>query len=270
MLDLVHFAEKGLANDEPYVRRSHHPSSAAALIGGKFEGRCRRQQFYSWMRFAPSDPATAVGRYKMSMGRPIQRWFLDLCARGGLKLLTPPDGDEWKDRNIQLPGCKETLSAAYDNVGQAADGRLCGIECKSTGQYGLKMIRKEGPKIDHLMQCLAYMKVTGIDNWMLVYIEREPSRGAEDVADMAAQYWITISGGRLDVYEKSTAKLVHQWRSADAIWEAMAQSYAAVEAAVAAGRAPPRDYSATWVGDRIKPDSDWPCRFCDYRRKCWL
>ena len=268
-MNLAKYAEAGLLKSEPYVKRSHHPSSAGGRLRGKYVGKCRRAQWYQWKNIPPSDPPSSVARYKMDMGRPIQQWFLGLCAKGGLKLLSDGGGTEWKDKSVPIPGCLEAMSASYDDIAQDPEGNLVGIEIKSTGQYGLKMIREGGPKEDHIMQICAYMRATSINHWMLVYVEREPGRECASVSDMTEQFDIyqTDLGFSIARADGSLSRTYGK----DEVWDSVVNGWKSVEAAFRGQRMPGRDYALAFTknGTISRACSDWQCQYCDFKSICW-
>ena len=233
---------------------SHYPSGLCAVNKkGDFIGKCRRALFYEMSGFVRTDPIDPVALFKMDMGVMIHEKLGDILNLAGY------EGEDeipikWQDRALSLP-----FSGRMDKV-VTEDGRMIGIDWKSTYGRGVDFIKKDGPKEDAILQCLVYLtnpKVK-IDEIVLSYIARDSgyiysfSLFLDEKKKLHVK-WLNSSG-----------EAIYDWTMTD-VRRALKQ----VEESVATNKAPDRDYKAIMKDGEITSKSDWRCRYCSYAGMCW-
>ena len=235
-------------------REAHWASDAAA---------CKRQLFYKWTGAAITNPTTAGGIWKMRMGDGIHSMVHEFLTKSGLQVM-----DEISLRlGPEITGLKRPLSGRIDNVfEEPGTNDLAEIEVKSGYGAGIRAIKAGGPKREHLIQALVYLKWGGLARCHLVYVARDDGYRCEFIMeyDSINDVLYLHDGGR-------------KWAS-DLTYAEIHARLAAVEDAVESGKLPERDfwqaikngeYRDDFQKDKVKYRSNWQCSYCGFRDACW-
>lgn len=245
--------------DYPY---HHNPSSASfKRPSGEVVGKCLRQLFYRATKEPETNPGEVTGMLQAGFGDAIHYWLLNkLGTSGKIRLMKESGG------KFIIDELTKEISYRVDGLVTVGD-EMGGLELKTTQGRAITGkgwgIKDNGPKEDHLLQVICYMKAQPSLKWFaLVYIGRDTA--------YRIQYNITRNGDEFYVNGKlvrdlNFAGVVSRWRE--------------LEQYIKDNKVPPRDFKV-WLKDdgsiqetkTIKGDfykSDFQCLYCPYSAKCW-
>jgi hypothetical protein len=167
----------------------------------------------------------------------------------------------------EITGLKRPLSGRIDNVFEDPEtDELVEIEIKSGYGAGIRAIKSGGPKLEHLVQALVYLKWGNLKRCHLIYVARDDGYRCEFVMeyDSAHDVLYLHDGDR-------------KWAS-DLTYAEIHARLAEVETAVESGKMPERDfwqaikngeYRDDFQKDKVKYRSNWQCSYCGFRDLCW-
>ena len=231
-----------------YPEFCHHPSQSSALVDGKLHGKCLRASFYQWTKVPKSNPIDAGGIWKQNIGDMIHERIQGIFLSG------PFEGIEKEKRvDIKNPALEYPIIGSIDLYSEKLK---MGLEIKTT--YGAGMtspfgIKALGPKMEHRLQAICYMAMTGINQWFYIYFARD------------------------NAYR---CQLAEEWNEkCQELWKGIIERWKALEAFLKINELPPRDYKVilnekgemqdTAQRGKEKFRSDWQCSYCDWKAHCW-
>lgn len=239
---------------------SHYPSGVCAIVNNKHIGQCKRQLWYSMKNIEKSDPIDAYSLLKIDMGNMIHD-KLDIIIGKALKRMDDIkkiDGEEievkWKEDDMELP-----FSGRIDYGFISKDERVA-IEWKSTYGSGITRIKNEGISIDRLLQpiCYLHQKVYPIDSIYLMYLGRDNG--------YIYGFRITQQDTELRVEHLNSNKV----QAFDINFDNIKEALLIVEENFKSQSPPSRDYNSMITSNgTLSNKSDWQCRYCSYKSKCW-
>ena len=227
-------------------RKPHHyPSSACAIVKGKFEGKCRRATWFEWKGFEPTNPMDAPALFKTNTGNLIHGQLNDILSRA-LEGLGYGRGSEEVEFHWTPEGLKYEFSGRMDNV-FVHDGVRYKAEWKSTYGRGADFIKRDGPKIENLLQCLIYLEQAEVPaNYVvLLYAARDSGYVfgylvSKDPAGLLVEH---MNSSKVEVIPVTMVGVI----SATKILEEYLEGDAP----------PPKDFHGTWQ-----------CDYCSFRKLC--
>ena len=231
-------------------RKPHHyPSSACAMIKGKFEGACRRATWFSWKNTAVTDPMDAPALFKINTGNLIHSQLNGVMARALERLDYKQEDAQGEEVEFHhtFDGLRYEHSGRMDNV-FIHDGKRYKAEWKSTYGKGADFIKRDGPKIEHLMQCLVYLEQPEIqtDGMILLYATRD--------SGFIFGYQVSRDSGGLLLEHMNSAKVEVSPVTLPAVVGALQMLEEYVDGEVP----PPCDFH----------DGDWQCKYCSFKTYC--
>lgn len=176
--------------------------------------------------------------------------------------LVDPNGGEipiiWNVDGLDLP-----LSGRLDKIININGKRGMG-EWKSTYGYGANYIKKDGPKLEALLQCRSYLEnpELELDFIILIYIARD--------SGYMFGYYIELGDNKDDMtlYHMNSGKAeVRQ-----VVFSEIVRACKEVEIAVAEETIPERDYHVNVnpkTNTLVQKGGDWQCRYCNFRGICY-
>ena len=248
-------AEAGKRERKP----RHYPSSACATIGGKFVGKCRRATWYEWKGVERTDSPDAPALFKMGVGDMIHEKLSGYLERALLtqgyreehvtdyKGTYEGVGDEvavlWQEDSLKYP-----FSGRMDKRFISPEGLRVVAEWKSTYGAGIDDVKRNGPKVEALLQIACYLrqKAFEVDAAILMYAARD--------SGYLFGYWIEEDPKGLCVRHMNSTKVEVSPVSYGAVVECTRMLEEYFEGA----EPPPCDFT----------EKDWQCRYCSHRRLC--
>lgn len=260
---------------ESYIPKTHYPSSCHVRINGKVLGRCLREQFYKWTGTRESNPKTPQTFFKFFMGNcaheGLQKMFeeLDITKtieehiRQNIKGLKHPIGYK-KDATIFISKeTQEMLKLSFGIEVKDEDvGKEVILEIKTTWGRGIDFVLKDGAKDSGVLQSISYLHLSDLDTVYLVYF---------DVGGIIEQF----------VYYKRPEGRTYDYKNQkelDINISDILRGFKAVENVVDSKVLPDRDFfcfkkKGECKDDRqrkrIKYQTDFQCRYCNYKDLCW-
>ena len=286
VIDMIY--EQMRINNPPRERKMrHYPSSLPHYIDDEPHGKCKRQLVFQMMGVEESHPIDPVALFKMDMGNMIHdkvdeiltqalkrkygdnfniddqflQEYIDKYVKENPEAEIDRDGAEipivWNINNLEFP-----MSGRIDKIINI-QGRRGICEWKSTYGYGVNDIKKNGPKLEALLQARAYLEnnVIPLDFIILVYIAR----------DSGYMYGWFIEFGddrdKLMLYHMNSGMTTTYVIKFDDTIKALND----VENAVRNDRLPDRDYHAmvNTKTNTLTKSSAWQCRYCSHRGICY-
>jgi hypothetical protein len=255
MLNMVNLIYQQALVDEEEKRKAkgprkphHYPSSACAVIRGKFEGACRRATWFSWKDVPRTDPMDAPALFKINTGNLVHAQLNGMLARalGRLGFVQEDVPGEEAEFHHTFEGLRYEHSGRMDNV-FVHDGMRYKAEWKSTYGKGADFIKRDGPKVEHLLQCLLYLEQPEIktDGTVLLYATRD--------SGFVFGYQVSKDPGGLLLEHMNSAKV----EVAPVELPAVVGALQMLEEYVDGDVPPPKDYHGTWN-----------CDYCPYRKLC--
>jgi hypothetical protein len=247
MMNLIDSIDRYLLSREDRKRKSHYASDITA---------CRRQLYWKWTGEEKTNPPDAGAFWKMKMGEEAEQIIYD-WAEWAVEQGEIQSYDTQVHYRVQPEGFAHPIGMRFDLV---IDGSV-GVEIKTSFGQGIKAIQKTGsPKNEHLYQVAAYIKLTPVKNFKMIYFGRDNSYRTEfDITDHERGLLVKGQLIELDINDV-LARLID------------------VELALQLGRLPDRDFQVAIkngeIRDKFQADgdiykSDWQCRYCDWKDKCW-
>lgn len=284
VVDLIYKQmEKENAPRERKLR--HYPSSLPYYDEGVPAGKCKRALAYAMLGVEITHPIDPVALFKMDMGNMIHDKVDDILNRA----LKDKYGDAFNIEDELLQEYIESYNLlnpespikktagevpmvwAHDGLEFPFSGRIDKIisiegkrglgEWKSTYGYGANMIKKEGPKLEALLQARTYLDnpYIPLDFITLVYIARD--------SGYMFGYYIEMDGDKLICHHMSSGKVDVRRIDLNMIVKACQE----VEQHVNAETLPEKDYQG-FVNSKtntLTKASAWQCRYCSYRGLCY-
>ena len=234
----------------------HYPSSACAILAGKFSGHCRRATWYEWRGYEKTNPPDAPALFKMRTGNLIHEMLDGLLERSllekgykveHLQLEGEGRGDEVRSL-WQMPGLRYPFSGKLDKRFVSPEGERILAEWKSTYGRGIDDVKANGPKEEALLQLYIYLRQDAwpVDATILMYAARD--------SGMLLGYWVTLDGAGLKIEYMNSAK-TQLFPITD---EDVVGATAMLEEYLEGDEPPPRDFQ----------DKDWQDKYCSYRNLC--
>ena len=245
--------------DYPYF---HNPSSATLRKpDGSLVGACLRQLWYRATKTPESEPINITSSLQALFGDCIHKGLLDLYGQS-------------KDfRIMKESGGKFVIDTLTKEVSYRIDGIVSqeedmgGLELKTTQGRALTGpgwgIRDKGPKEDHLLQVICYMKAQPSLKWFaLVYVARDDA--------YRMQFNITRKDDEFFLDGVKIKDL--NFTGIEARWKEL-------ESHIKNNTVPPRDYKVFLKPDgtiaktktvgKLTKKSDFRCLYCAYSSLCW-
>lgn len=231
-----------LSKESARKTTGHYPSSASCVVNGEVQGSCLRQQFYQFTFLEPSNPPEAGALWKFAMGNVIHDLVAKWLKEAGHKMETEVAFKQ------NIPGLRLPVSGRIDNIIEIK-GKRIGIEVKSKFGRGMDEIKKNGARIEDILQVQPYMNCYGLDTFIMFYIARD-----------------------------SAYRLQFLAFPDKVLWEGIVERWKKLEEYLDKKEVPPRDYSVfinkegglqetkTVDGKTVK--SDWQCRYCGFLDYC--
>lgn len=255
MINTVNLVYEQLLKENEFRERSHrhYPSGACANIDGQFVGKCRRATWCEWHNnIEKTNPIDAPALFKMQVGDLIHNHLDNIMDRALLDkgFEQVPDEDVGNEKAFiwQCSFLKYPFSGRKDKRFKYQD-KIYTAEWKSTYGRGTDYIKKDGPKIENLLQCAIYLEqdIYPINDIILMYAARDTG--------YLFGYFISKedSGFRLEHMNSSKVEIVKfnfNW-IIDAI--KMLEEYLDGDVP------PPKDYQM---------NKDWQCNYCSYQKWC--
>lgn len=245
----------------------HNPSSASyRKADGKVVGACQRQLYYRAKKVDSTRELDTTSMIQGGFGDAIHTWLLDKLTKvTGISLM--------KEAGGKLIVDPLTLEMSYRLDGLVTVGDVMGgLEIKTTQGRAITGkdwgIKDKGPKDDHLLQVICYMKAHPSLKWFaLVYFGRDNA--------YRMQFDVKREGDKF-FWRKAGAK---SWTPVEFDFEGIQKRWLELEAHIDGDILPPRDYKVWLKADGsiqdtkyIKGDffkSDFRCLYCPYSKKCW-
>ena len=205
----------------------HHASGCSAVIDGKVEGACLRQTYFKMTNETQTNPTPDGSKLKILFGNLIHNSFQQALMK------KYPDMVCEKLHSLKLEGMDLPVVGSPDGFSPSLN---TGVELKSTYGAGFYALEKEGAKIEHIMQCQCYIKLTGIPVWQVVYIARDSAMRR-----------------KFDVVEQPS------------LWKSMIERWKALEKHLKDKTVPPRDYTDDTWHCSIKPGLG---SYCPFANRC--
>ncbi len=259
MLNIVNviYSQTIRENKERERKLRHYPSSACAILDGKFIGKCRKATWFEWMRFKKTNPMDAPALFKTNTGNLLHDQMSGVLTRGLIDLGYQEEdlygegkGDEvefiWQPEGLKYP-----FSGRKDKRFIGLEGNRLVMEWKSTYGKGTDYIKRDGPKEENLLQCAIYLEQDKwpVDAIALVYVARD--------SGYIFGFWITKAKST-----KSGLLVEHMGSSvanfSGLSWNTILEGTKSLEVALAKDEPPKCDY----------PASDWHCKYCSYESMC--
>ena len=249
-MNLIDKLDKYLLIEKRRERRSHHPSDITS---------CMRQLYYKWNNIQSSDPPSAGNILKMRAGDwaeiILEKWLSYEVSQGGI------DGYQQQAEVTAQPGDLEYPIHGYQDFIVHEDTCSYGIECKSSFGRGIKEIQQKGmPKEEHILQTYLYMVYYDMPLYYIIYIARDNG--------YRTQFELRLYGDKLYIdgkqYDIDLGYYLDRLKTA--------------ESTIGGEIAPDREYKAVVkdgeIKDKVQRDtvaykSDWQCRYCNWRTRCW-
>lgn len=255
-LNLVNVIYSQVIRENETRERSlrHYPSSACALIEGKLIGKCRRATWFEWKKFEKTNPMDAPALFKINCGNLIHNFmneFLNhaLFDLGWIKEQYEGDGKGEEVSFVwQHPGLKFPFSGRLDNRFITPEGKRIIVEWKSTYGRGADYIKKDGPKDEHLLQCVIYLEqdIYPTDGVILIYATRD--------SGYLFGYWITKEREGLRIEHMNSSKIT----LSSINFKTILEGTKSLEDVLEIETPPLRDYT----------DKQWNCNYCSYEKIC--
>ena len=245
-----------LASDEKHEWKQHwYPSGIGAeCTNDKGEqehiGKCRRALYFDLTHTEKTNPMDAPALFKCNVGDLIHDYLDKLLATQLVK-----EGYELQNINgSEIPiawtpdGCEFEFSGRMDYLFKRPDGKYVAVEWKSTYGRGFDMIKKNGAKIENLLQCCCYLNqnVYPLEEILLLYAGRDNG------------YIIGFAVSKCEQGLKLERMGTNEVTFCPLKFEDIIKSCQTVEKCVKEQILPKRDYT----------EKDWQCSYCSYRDHC--
>ena len=229
------------------VKKSHYPSEMTD---------CMRKLWYRWNSAIESNPIEGRNLLKMAIGNVIHDFVFSLLEKKGVQIVNEI---EFK---FQCEGSVFPVSGRIDYLFVDGDGKLTGVEVKTTSGYGTDSIIKANfPKLEHLSQVGVYTSCTEVKRFIVLYIDQQKS--------WKKQFSVNNIDGKIYVE--------------DAIYEGfnfekVCEKIRKIENNFHTSTIPDRDFQIAIVDgiekdkftkDKIDYKSAWQCQYCQYHDLCW-
>lgn len=290
--DIMEVLEHYWMRKKDWQRTGHYASDITA---------CRRQLFWKWTGETQSNPTDATGKWKMNMGNAIHDLMQNTlkqisedeelrkeCAWEGFEVFSEVrSGDVWIDGSERFGGLKliRPMRFRVDLLFRDDDDYWCGGEIKSTFGRGVTSMKNDGMSEETLAQGVLYITLGresdhiaqfgDIRRYYFPIVARDSADRFQfvlemdgELPDVVYRVYRSYKGEQIgevteygfDLFEQSIRRLQD------------------VEFYIDSGELPPRDFKMAikngelrdiFQADGIKYKSDWQCRYCAYREKCW-
>lgn len=258
---------QSIAEDKRRPRKPrHYPSSACAVLQGKFTGKCRRATWYEWEGADRTDPPDAAALFKMATGNLIHEQLSGLLERALLAQGYTEEmfhgeglGDELEeagpDGNMgsvlwPFPGLLYPMSGRMDKRFVSPEGVRVSAEWKSTYGRGADDVKANGPKPEALLQSYLYLRQERfpLDATILLYACRD--------LGYLYGFWVTLCDGGMKAESMNSSKVqIIPISDAD-----ISAPTAELEGFIGGDAPPLRDY---------EQGKGWQCGYCSFKKLCW-
>lgn len=205
-------------NDGVRIPSAHYPSSASfKYSSGEVIGPDLLNEYLKWTGTTPSNPAGPKGILKMRLGDGTHIVLQKILEKCGVKVLSEVS------IKANIPGLKYPISGRVDQLIEI-EGKLLALEIKSTTDqqmYGTKFYKgiiDDGPKPDHLLQVLVYLKTfPGVTGGKLLYIARDTGAMIEFDVTLDGPDHLKVNGE--SVPELNWLGVIERWIELEAALE---------------------------------------------------
>lgn len=293
IVDLI-YQEFDDRNEKRDRKMRHYPSSMSwEGENGEFIGKCRRAVYYAMTGAERTNPIEPTALFKMQMGTDIHERLNEILTSAlsksqdgikhirlktldkksvvqyddGIEVEMIDLGDEqyflWQNENLKLP-FSGYIDKVFEIEFESGETYRIAMEWKSTYGFGANMVKKEGPKEDHLLQAISYLEqnVIPIDALWLVYVARDSGYlfGWLLRKEDGVYYGYNVSSGATFMIKYNL--------------EGIERALGKLEQHIDEGKLPDRDYEAVveekeGVSYLHQKKSDWHCRYCDFKDLCY-
>lgn len=243
-----------MASDEKHEWKQHwYPSGIGAdhmNDEGNVEhiGKCRRALYFDLTHVEKTNPMDASALFKCNVGDLIHDYLDKLLTTQLVK-----EGYENIDGS-EIPiswtpsGCEFEFSGRMDYLFKRSDGKYVAVEWKSTYGRGFNMIKKNGAKIENLLQCCCYLEQTiyPLEEILLLYAGRDNG------------YIVGFAVSKCDLGLRLERMGTNEITFCPLKFEDIIRSCQTVEKCVKEQILPKRDYT----------EEDWQCSYCSYHDYC--
>lgn len=238
-----------LAQQESHERKQHwYPSGISAEVDGVHVGKCKRALYYDLSYAERTNPMDAPALFKCNVGDLIHNYLDGLLAKHleseGYENLGAEIPVAWNVEGLEFP-----FSGRMDYLFKAPNGDLVGVEWKSTYGRGFDIIKKNGVKIENLIQCCCYLEQTvqPLSKILLLYVGRD---NGYIIGFVVSKDEMGLKIERMvDNPDVSYCPLK---------FEHIVESCKIVERCVKEGILPKKDFK----------EMDWQCSYCSYHDRC--
>lgn len=248
-MDLVKIIyDQMLAQDKPHTRKQHwYPSGIGAEVDGIHVGKCKRALYYDLSGVDKTNPMGAPSLFKCNVGDLIHE-YLDklLCVHlesEGYEDRGSENPVQWEEDGLGFP-----FSGRMDYLYKSPEGKYVAVEWKSTYGRGFDVIKKNGVKIENLIQCCCYLNnpVYPLEKVLLVYVGRD--------SGYIIGFEVSKCEQGLKIEKMGTSEVTF----CPLKFEHILESCKVVEQCVKEQILPKKDYD----------DKAWQCAYCSYLDRC--
>lgn len=253
--------------NKDWAPKSHYPSSAGFKYSdGTVIGPDILSSFYKWTGVKPSNPSDGPSLMRMKLGDATHGVLGNILSKAGKNVLIETSFKK------NVDGLLNPVSGRTDFLLELTPSELEVVEAKSSqdaqmfGKIGNGWtIRDTGPKPDHLLQGICYLKcIPGLKRCRFIYVARDTGRMLEFVMELSGEDSYIVDGRIIP--ELSWAGIVARW--------------AELERIVKLGVPPAPDYRA-WINEKTGDVMDtkqidgekfrtpWRVTYDSYRDAIW-
>lgn len=290
MVNILNLLEKAFSYGEGRVKTAHWPSEATA---------CPRQIVYSWMETPKSNPIDGSGWWSIKLGGSIH----ELCQSTLEAIERDPEmlaalgwpgykvRSEVRSEDVYVEGLRKPFRFRMDITIVDDDGILATGEFKTMYGRGASDIKENGPKDAALAQVMIYQKLSRmlkdklfpdlpqdeISRAYILYVSRDNGDRAAFVLDhVYAEDGAELGWILYRMFEDKSLKVLKKFPAS--LWDTFLNKIRFIEECVERGQLPDRPYLMAikkgelrddFQKDGVKYKSDWQCRYCGFKDKCW-
>jgi len=238
----------------PRIPVSHYPSTCSVVSGGRKYGSCLRQLYWKWTGETETNPLEVSSIWKMELGNSGHLAIINLMKKAGFDFESEVAG------KVNVEGLKYPISFRLDNVIKSKTNKV-GLEVKTTFMGSTNSVRDSGPKVEHLMQVMCYMKFAELNEFVLLYVDRG--------SGYRMQFFLTLKDEKYYCDGKEIPFTIKD----------ILERWIELEKALEEKKLPKRDYKV-WLREdgtvqerkvikKVINKSDWQCLYCPFQNKCW-
>lgn len=257
---------------------THWPSNSSCLVEDIPVGKCLRAQWYGWTRVPPTNPVDLDTAWKFFLGDCVHIGIASILDKINVENIKEAEAFQ------QVPGLKYPVHGKADILFMDTDWVATqsfthGLEIKTT--FGRAItdpktgVKYNGPKINHLLQMITYMKESG-NIWYLFYIGR----------DTGWRYHFKV---KYDFYKD---EVICDDKVMPITWRGIIERWQVLEIALKTEVCPSKDYELQYSEEKLRPlwlgykkttrskrplsfkaysrgKGDWQCSYCLWKDLCW-